>query len=89
MISMIKLGIVLSFIVCYIILISIVYRFLYDNGFESKHRKFQVLCKSNRYIVQWKLFLFWHNYIVDPHYMDYAEFETEQEANDFISKLNI
>lgn len=83
-------GIILFVILFY----SYMFGMVYDNGFESRHRKFRVKStyyednktKTENHRVQWKLLFIWHNYIVDAHYMDYADFETKEEAIAFIDR---
>ena len=58
--------------------------YYYTNGysFSKQYRiKSQYYENGQEYhIVQWKAFFHSHNYIVDAHYMEYADFGTKEEA---------
>ena len=61
---------------------------VYDNGFNSKRRKFRIASKyyddHQVHKVQWKLLWLWHDYITDAHYMEYAVFIKREDALEFI-----
>ena len=63
----------------------------YTNGysFSKQYRiKSQYYENGQEYhIVQWKAFFHWHNYIVDSHYMEYADFGSKQEAIDWLKRM--
>ena len=65
--------------------------YYYTNGysFSKQYRiKSQYYENGQEYhIVQWKAFFRWHNYIIDAHYMEYAEFGSKQEAYDWINRM--
>lgn len=58
--------------------------YYYTNGysFSKQYRIKSKYYENGReyHIVQWKTFFHWHNYIVDPTYMEYADFSTKEEA---------
>lgn len=63
----------------------------YTNGysFSKQYRiKSQYYENGHEYhIVQWKAFFRWHNYIVDAHYMEYADFRTKEEALEWLKNM--
>ena len=83
-------GIILFAILFY----SYMFGMVYNNGFESRYRKFRVVSryyednahKTENHRVQWKLLWKWHDYITDSHYMDCADFNTKEEALAFIDR---
>ena len=85
---MIAVGVLVFLFILYLVYL---FGVIYNNGFESKYRQFRVVSlygDKERHLVQWKLFFSWHTYITDSYYMDTAEFESKEEAFDFIRELN-
>lgn len=82
------------FILFITLFLTYMFGMIYGNGFGSKRRKFRIKStyyedsktKSENHRVQWRLLWKWHDYIVDGHYMDYADFKTKEDALDFIDR---
>ena len=94
------MKVVLLITIIFLVLLMVyMFTIVWSNGCESKYRKFRIVstyyndkdakrlrCKE-KHVVYWKLFWLWHKYMTDAHDVEYAEFDTKEEAMQFIEDL--